>query len=82
MLPGKIPPSVGYPDLSIKKTLRRVCDLLTILISKVMDKSIFFQINKFTACEFKDKKEAPDCLRAFNLMEVIHLFQGKNYLRT
>ena len=47
-----------------------------------MDKSIFFQINKFTACEFKDKKEAPDCLRAFNLMEVIHLFQGKNYLRT
>ena len=82
MLPGKIPPLVGHPDLPIKKTLRRVCDLLTIIISKVMGKSIFFQINKFTACEFKDKNEVPDSLRAFNLMEVIHLFQGKKYLRT
>ena len=50
----KFPPLVGHPDLPIKKTLRRVLD--TVMILKRVNESIFFQINKFTACKFKDKK--------------------------
>ena len=50
-LAGRLPPSpqffflVGHPDLSIRKTLRMVLNL----ILKTVGGSIFFQINKFTA---------------------------------
>ena len=33
---------VGYPDLPVRKTLRRVVDLLTVMILKRVSKSIFF----------------------------------------
>ena len=41
----------------MRETPRRVLDLLTVMILKRVSESIFFiQINKFTACKFKDKK--------------------------
>ena len=73
--PSKVPTLVGYPDLPIRKTLRRVLDSLTIMILKRVSESIFFQINKFTACKFT--KEVANSLLAFNLLKIIHPFQGK-----
>ena len=40
---------VGHSGLPIRKTLRRVLDLLTVVILKRVSESIFFQINIFTA---------------------------------
>ena len=73
--PFKVPTLVRYPDLPIRKTLRRVLDSLTIMILKRVSESIFFQINKFTACKFT--KEVANSLLAFNLLKIIHPFQGK-----
>ena len=78
--PPKFPLLVGHPDLPIRKTLRRVLDSLTVMILKRVSESIFFQINKFTACKFT--KEAGNSLMAFNLLKIIHPFQGKKHLRT
>ena len=39
---------VGYPDISMRKTLR-VVGLLTVMV--------FFQSKRFTACKIKDEKE-------------------------
>ena len=62
--------------------LRRVLDLLTIMILKKVSESILFQINIFTACKFKDKKEVTNFLMVFNLLKIIHPFQGKKDLKT
>ena len=75
--PPKFFPLAGHPP-----ALRRVLDLLTVMILKRVKESTFFQINKFTACKFKDKKEMENSLMAFNLLTFIHLFQGKKHLRT
>ena len=80
--PLNFPSLVGHPDLPIRKTLRRVLDLLTIMILKKVSESIFFQINIFTACKFKDKKEVTNFLMVFNLLKIIHPFQGKKDLKT
>ena len=47
---------MGHLHLPIRKTPKRVLDPLTIMILKRVSESIFFQINKITACKFKDKK--------------------------
>ena len=78
--PPQFPPLVGNLDLLIRKTLRRVLYPLTVMILKRMSESIFFQINKFTACKFT--KEVANSLMAFNLLKIIHPFQGKKHLRT
>ena len=80
--PPKFPPLVGHPDLAIRKALRRVLDLLTVMNLKWVRESIFFQINKLPACKFKDKKEVANFLMIFNLLKIIHPFQGKKHLRT
>ena len=54
-------------------------DPLTVMILKRVSESIFFQINKFTACKFT--KEVANSLMAFNLLKIIHPFQGKQYLK-
>ena len=46
--PPQFPRLVGYPDLSIRKTLK-VLGVLTVMI--------FFQSKHFTACKVKDEKE-------------------------
>ena len=71
---------VGHPDLPIRKTLRRVLDPLSVMTLKRVNESIFFQINKFTAC--KITKEVANSLMAFNLLKIIHPFQDKKHLRT
>ena len=80
--PPKFPPLVGHPDLPIRKIMRRVLDLLTVMILKRVSESIFFPINKFTACKFKDKKEVVNSLMAFILLKITHPFQGNKHLRT
>ena len=52
----KIPLLVEHPDLPIRKTLRRVFDLLTVMILKRVSESVFFQINKFTYVKVKIKR--------------------------
>ena len=39
----KLPVLVGHSDLSIRKTLRRMLDLLTVMILKRVRESIFFK---------------------------------------
>ena len=57
----------------MRETPRRVLDLLTVMILKRVSESIFFiQINKFTACKFKDKKDVANSSMAFNLLKIIH----------
>ena len=73
--PPHFPRLVGHPDLPMWKTLR-VVGLLTVMI--------FFQSKKFTACKIKDEKdETIFCiLMVFNLLKIIHPFEGKKHLRT
>ena len=78
----QFPRLVEDPDLPIRKTLKRVLGLLTVMILKRVSESIFFQSNKFTACKVKDEKEVANSLMAFNLLKIIHPFQGKKRLRT
>ena len=46
---------MGHPGLSIRKTLRRVLDLLTVMVLKRVSESIFIQINE-VAASLKIKK--------------------------
>ena len=79
--PPKFPHLVEHPHLSIRKTLRMVLDLLTAMILKRVSESIFFQINIFTACKFKDKKQVVSSSMALSLLKIIHPFQSKKHLR-
>ena len=53
----QFPALVGHHDLPIRKILRRVLGLFTVMILKRATESIYFQSNKFTACKIKDEKE-------------------------
>ena len=71
-----------HPDLLIWKNLRRVLGLLTAMVLKRVSESVFFQSNKFTVYEVKDENELTSYLMVFNLLKIIHSFQGKRHLRT
>ena len=71
-------PLAGHLDLPIMKTLRRVLNLLTIMILKRVTLSIFFQSNKFTPCEVKDEKEVANSLMAFNLLKLFIHFKVRS----
>ena len=49
--PPKCTPLVGHLDLHIKKTLRSIFGLLTVMILKKVSEILLFQRNKFTACK-------------------------------
>ena len=68
---------MGHHDLPIKKTLRRVLGLLTVMILKRVSQSIFFQSNKFTGRKVNDEEEVANYLIVFNLLKIINPFQGK-----
>ena len=53
-----VSPLVEYLGLPTRKVLRRVLDLLTIVILKRLSESIFFQSSKFTAFKVKAEKHA------------------------
>ena len=80
--PPQFPPLVGHSDLPVRKTLMRVLGLLTVMILKGVSDSIFFQSNRFTVCKVKDEKEIINSLMVFNLLKIIHPFQGKKHLRS
>ena len=65
---------VGYPDLSMRKTLTLV-GLLTLMI--------FFQSKKFTAFKVKDEKEEKVFyfLMEFNLLKIVQPFESNKHLR-
>ena len=65
---------MGHHDLPIKKTLRRVLGLLTVMILKRVIQSIFFQSNKFTGRKVNDEEEVANYLIVFNLLKIIHPF--------
>ena len=48
----------------------------------LLGKSIFFQSNKFTIFKIKDEKKSGKFFMEFNLLKIIHPFQGNNHLRT
>ena len=81
-LPPQFLPLVGHPDLPLKRTLTMVLGLLIVMILKKVTESIFFQRNKFIACNVKDEKEVANSLMAFNLLKIIHPFQDKQHLGT
>ena len=56
--------------------------LPTAMILKRVSETIFFQSNTFTTYKVKDEKEVAAFLMAFNLLKIIHPFQGKKHLRT
>ena len=72
--PSQFRPLLGHPNLPIRKTLRRVLGLLTVMVLKRVRESIFFQSNKFTTCKIKDGKVVEDFLMGFNLLKIIHSF--------
>ena len=77
----QVPPLVIRPDLPIRKFLRRVRGLLTVMFLKRVCKSIFFQSNKCTGCKGKDGTEVANSLMVFNLLKIIDPFQDKKHLR-
>ena len=54
-------------DSPIRKTLRSLLGLLTVMMLKIMSESIFFQSNKLTACKVKDRKGMAKSLLVFRL---------------
>ena len=83
MLDGILRPSPGFPTgLPIRKTLRRVLGLLTVMTLKRVKESIFIQSDKFTAYKIKDGKEAENSLMVLSLLKIIHSFQDKKHLMT
>ena len=56
--------------------------LLAVMILKRLSEIIFFPRTKFRACKVKDGKEMANSLMKFNLLKIIHQFQGKKHLRT
>ena len=70
----KFPSFVEHPDPTMRETLGRVLLLLNVMTLKRVTESVFFEINIFTACNFKYKKEATNSLMAFNLLKIIHPF--------
>ena len=80
--PAYFPSILGHSDLPIKRNLRKVLGLLTIMILKRRSESIFFQSNKSTTCKIKDRKEITNSLMMFELLKIIHPFQCKKYLRS
>lgn len=73
---------MGNSDLHIRKTLGNVLGLLNVIILKRVSETVFFQSNRFTAGKVKDGKEVANSLMVFDLLKIIHPFQGKNHLRT
>ena len=65
---------VGHPDLPIRKTLRRVLGLLSVVLLKRVCERVFSFNATFTACKVMDEKEVPNFLMAFNLLKIIHPF--------
>ena len=72
-------PLVWHRNTSIRKILKSVWSAYCNDLKRVSE-CIFFQSNKFTAWKVKDKKEVVNCLMAFNLLKIIHPFQGKKHL--
>ena len=60
----------------IRKTLRSVLVLLTVVTLKIVSESIYFQSNIFIGCKVKDGKEVAQSLMVLNLLKIIHPFQG------
>ena len=78
----EFPHLVGEPNLPIKKTLSMVLGLLTVIILKRVSGSVFFPRDRFTACKVKFEKAVTNPSMVFNLLKIIHLFQGEKHLRT
>ena len=57
--------------LDIQNKLAKMKQTQPLMILKTVNESIFFQINKFTACKFKDRKDVANSLMTFNLLKVI-----------
>ena len=60
----------------IRKTLRIVLVLLTVVALKIVSESIYFQSNIFIGWKVKDGKEVAQSLMVLNLLKIIHPFQG------
>ena len=67
---------VRHPNLPIRKILKGAWSAYCIILERVSE-SIFFQSNKLRACKVKDEKEVANSLITFNLLKIIHPFQGK-----
>ena len=63
-LQGDLPTNFLHPDLPIRKSLRQVLGLLTVILLKRVSENIFFRSNKFTACKVKGEKEVVNSLMA------------------
>ena len=69
----QFPPLLWHPDLPIRKSLRSVLSLLTVLIIlKGVSEIFFFQNSKFIAFKVKTEREVGNSLMAFNLLNIIH----------
>ena len=77
-----VSPLVGKLESPIRNTRRNVLGLLTVMIRKRVEESIFFQSDKFIAWKVKDVEEVEKPLLVLNLCKIIHPFQSKKCLRT
>ena len=76
-------PSLSWtPWFPLRKTLRRVISLLTVMFLQRESERIFFQSHKFRECNIKDRSEVKSYLMVFNLLKIVHGFYGKKQLRT
>ena len=71
---GELPPIMRSLDLPIKKTLRSELGLVTEMILKRVNESIFFQNNKFAVFKVKNGKQVAGTLIVFNLLKIIYPF--------
>ena len=76
----QVSPLVVNPDLPIRKLLKRVLGLFTVMFLKRMSETIFFF--KATNLQHIRLKEVTSSLMVFNLLKIIQPFHSKKHVRT
>ena len=66
----QVVPLVENSDLPIRKILRILLALLTVMVLQKVSEIIFFKSNKFTAYKVKDGKDVTKSLMVLNLLKL------------
>ena len=78
-----VPPLVVNPDLPIRKLLKIVLVLLTVMLLKRVSQIFFFKSNRLTAYKInRGREEVGSYLMVLNILQNIQQALGKKHMKT
>ena len=78
-----VPPLMVNPDLPIRKLLKIVFVLLTVMLLKRVSQIFFFKSNRLTAYKVnRGREEVESHLTVFSILQNIQPALGKKHMRT